>query len=192
MCVPLTVCRTHCQVRCWDETDQAESRTVNQPPPHPNGFDTGSIEPKGKHGHHALLSMRLELLISGLITGGIVMALFLALIKPELDHQKWYCRVQESIKNLSTRTPPGVSREQWDLAVEWTLNAHANCCGRREYLKTLEEPEARRFAVELDHGLRGPVDLKTIGWIWDEFERISKHGKMYSDEWRPDRGVHQR
>lgn len=187
-------------MRCRGETNQAvaEGRTVNQPPPDLRDFeldgpgDPPFIDPKGKRGHHAGLPSLLELLVSGLIVGGIFTALFLALIKPELDHQNWHCRVRDSIQSLSTRIPPGVSREQWDSAIDWTLNAHANCCGRPEFLKTLEKPETGRFADELERRLRGPVDLKTIDWIWDEFERISKYGKKYSHEWRPGRGIHSR
>lgn len=50
--------------------------------------------------------------------------------------------------------------------------------------ETRDRAELQRFADELEHRLRGPVDLKIIDWIWDEFERISKYGKHYSDEWR--------
>ena len=57
--------------------------------------------------------------------------------------------------------------------------------------ETRDRAELQRFADELEHRIHGPVDLKTIDWIWDEIERISKYGKKYSDDWRPGRGIRQ-
>ncbi len=157
-----------------------------------DGHRADPIGPKGKPGRRALSSLRLELLLSVIVGGSISSAfLYVAIVKPELDHEHWYLRLEESIKDLAKRRPPGMAHEQWVSAVKWTLNAHANCCGRPEFLKTRDQAELLRFAEELRHRLRGPVDLKTIDWIWDKFERISKYGKEYSDEWRPGRGSHQ-
>ena len=60
-----------------------------------------------------------------------------------------------------------------------------------EFLEMRDRAALERFADELEHRIQGPVDLKTIDWIWDEFERISKYGTHYSDEWRPGRGIRQ-
>jgi hypothetical protein len=94
--------------------------------------------------------LRLEILVSSLIAVGICTIVFVTLIKPSLDHQRWHFRVHSSIKSLATRTPPGVDQEQWAQAVLWTLNANANCCAVAEFLKTRERAELQRFADELD------------------------------------------
>jgi hypothetical protein len=149
------------------------------------------FNPKEKSVHHARSSKRLEILLSSLIVVAICTTVFVTSIKPTLDHQRWHFRVHSSIKRLAARKPPEVEQEQWTQAVLWTLNADANCCAVAEFLKLRDRAELRKFADELDHRIDGPVDLKTIDWIWDEFERISKYGKKYSDKWRPGRGIHQ-
>src|SRR5262249_22326902 len=139
---------------------------------------------KRKLVRHAGFSL-LEILVSALITAGICTMVFVTWIKPRLDHQRWFFRVDASIKNLATQTPPGVDQEQWTQAVLWTLNADGNCCAVADFLKTRDRAELQQFADELERRINGPVDPKTIDWIWDEFERISKYGKMYSDKFRP-------
>ena len=149
------------------------------------------FHPKRKSARQARSSLRLEILLSALITAGISTIVFVTLIKPTLDHRRWFNQVDASIESLATRRPPGVDQDQWMLAVLWTQNANANCCAMAEFLKTRDRAALERFADELEHRIQGPVDLKTIDWIWDEFERISKYGKHYSDEWRPGRGIRQ-
>ncbi len=149
------------------------------------------FDPKRKSARQARSSLRLEILVSALITAGICTIVFVTWIKPNLDHQRWFFRVDASIKSLATRRPPGVDQEQWTQAVLWTQNANGNCCTVAEFLKKRDRADLDRFADELEHRIHGPVDLKTIDWIWDEFERISKYGKHYSDEWRPGRGIRQ-
>jgi hypothetical protein len=61
---------------------------------------------------HALSFPRLELVLSALIIVGICTIVFMASIKPQLDHQRWFVRVQESIKKLAPMRPSGVSHEQ--------------------------------------------------------------------------------
>jgi hypothetical protein len=156
-----------------------------------DGDHAGRVDPKGKSGRHALSFSWLELLVSALITVGICTIVFVTWIKPIHDHQRWFFRVEGSIKSLASRRPPGVNHEQWEQAVRWTLHAHRNCCVVREFLKTRERVGLQRFADELDLRVRGPVDLKIIDWVWDEIERISKYGKKYSDDWRPGRGIRQ-
>ena len=148
------------------------------------------VGPRRKPGRHALPISWVELLVSALITVCGCTILYVTLIKPHHDHQRWFFRVEGSIKRLATKRPPGVSNEQWEQAVFWTLNAHANCCAVPEFLKMRDKAELERFADELEHRVRGPADPKIIDWIWDEFERISRYGKKYSYAWRPGRGIH--
>jgi hypothetical protein len=156
-----------------------------------DGDHADRVDPRRKSGRHALPLTRLEFLVSALITVSICTIVYVTWIKPIHDHGRWFDRVNGSIKSLATRRPTGVSQEQWKQAVRWTLTAHANCCSAPEILRTRDRAELQRFADELEHRLRGPVDLEIIDWIWDEFERISEHGKKYSDGYRPGRGIHQ-
>ncbi len=147
------------------------------------------VDPRRKPGRTALSFTRAELLVSALITVCGCTILYVTLIKPHHDHQHWFFRVEGSIKSLATKKPPGVSKEQWEQAIFWTLNAHGNCCAVQEFLKTRDKAELQRFADELEYRVRGPVDPKIIDWIWDEFERISKYGNKYSYNWRPGKGI---
>ena len=156
-----------------------------------DGVRVDPLRPTRKSGRHARSSLRLELLTAALITVSICTVVYVTWIKPIHDHQRWFFRVNASIKSLATRRPPGVDQERWTQAVLWTLNANGNCCAVAEFLKTRDRAELQRFADELEHRIHGPVDLKTIDWIWDEIERISKYGKKYSDDWRPGRGIRQ-
>lgn len=66
--------------------------------------------------------------------------------------------------------------------VAWTLNAHSNCI---TFSPNIPQAERDRFLANLQERLRGPVELTTIDWIWDELVRLTSYGKTYSDNWRP-------
>jgi|SRR5262245_4006302 len=104
--------------------------------------------------------------------------------EPLRSHARWYNRVRDAIRELASRRPPEVSRGQWEFVIGWTLNLHANCGGSAG-AEGREWQEA--FVAELKRRLQGPVGLNTIDWIWDEYERATRHGKDYSDRWRPTR-----
>ncbi len=111
-------------------------------------------DPEGISGRHVISFPRLELVLSALIIVGICTIVFIASIKPQLDHQHWFVRVQGSIKKLAPMRPPGVSHEQWANAVAWTLNAHVNCCSSPEFLTSRDKAELQRFGEKLDRRLR--------------------------------------
>ena len=46
------------------------------------------------------------------------------------------------------------------------------------------------FEAELKRRLQGPVTLKDIDWIWDEYAAHTEHGQQYSDKYRPTRDKH--
>jgi hypothetical protein len=120
-----------------------------------------------------------------LVGGGVLLAGSLALwlgiaepIRSRASHRGWYERVRADLMSLVHRRPPGVTKGQWDYAVGWTFNLHANC-------GTPDRSWRDGFAVELERRLQGPVTLADIEWIWDEYARNTSNGQAYSDRWRP-------
>lgn len=64
----------------------------------------------------------------------------------------------------------------------WTLNLHANCASD---FTQVDSRAAEVFVDELERRIGGTVNLATIDWIWDEYSKFTKHGKEYSDKYRP-------
>ena len=72
---------------------------------------------------------------------------------------------------------------QWNNVVGWTIQGHTNTLIANWWIP---RAEMDRFLAELRERLRGPVELATIDWIWDEFERLAPdHGPTYSRNHRP-------
>jgi hypothetical protein len=104
-------------------------------------------------------------------------------IIPTIGHKEFCDATRAELKTLAEKRPPDVTPRQWDEVVFWTLNLHANCI-----MSNMRMPRAERakFLAELRERLSGPVDLKTIDWIWDEVVRLSPGcGKTYSERHRP-------
>jgi hypothetical protein len=117
------------------------------------------------------------LVATGVVIGG-ALAFWFGLAEPIHAHSVWYKRVRVDHMTLVDRRPPGVTKGQWDYAVGWTINLHANCGeANREWRE--------QFAVELERRLEGQITLVDIEWIWDEYARNTKYGQRYSDNYRP-------
>lgn len=104
-------------------------------------------------------------------------------IDPARRHSE-FCRATKiELKSLAKKRPPGVTRDQWHHVVAWTLNGHANCL---TFSPCVAQHDRDHFVTDLRERLRGPVDLQTIDWIWDEFVRLAPSwGPSYSERWRP-------
>ena len=98
-----------------------------------------------------------------------------------------FCReTRAELETLARKRPPGVTRDQWAHVVGVTLNAHGNTLAFR---LLIPRAEMARFESELRERLRGPVDLGTVDWIWDEFARLcGGSAQSYVDRWRPTLG----
>jgi len=108
---------------------------------------------------------------------------WLAAVRPTQQHRQLYDDIRQSIDGLRHKRPNGLRREEWAYIVGWTLNAHANCCGARDFITDYDRFAS--FAAELKRRLDGDVDLQTVDWIWDEFEAFSSVGPWYSETFRP-------
>jgi hypothetical protein len=104
-------------------------------------------------------------------------------IDPARRHTE-FCRVTRAeLEVLTRKRPPNITRKQWHHIVAWTFNAHGNCL---TFSPNIPQPERDRFVGELRGRLRGPVNLRTVDWIWDEFVRLAPSvGSSYSEQWRP-------
>ena len=126
---------------------------------------------------------RTSLLGGLLVAGGLAFAWF-GCLAPLRDHGRWYREVREDIVALLRKRPPDVSKGQWEFAVGWTINLHANAGG----MWSTVDPDWRPgFAAELRRRLQGPMSLADIDWIWDEYAAHTKYGPSYSDKYRPTR-----
>lgn len=96
-----------------------------------------------------------------------------------------YRQLKLDIQSLANRRPAHVPPGEWEFAVGWTLNLHANC----GLLYGKDTAEMQNFSNEFSRRLEGPVGLHTIDWIWDEYERLTKRGKSYSEKYRPTTSV---
>jgi hypothetical protein len=96
-----------------------------------------------------------------------------------------FCRITRvELESLARKRPEGVTREQWHHVVAWTLNGHGNIL---EFKQDIPQAERDLFVSELRERLAGPaVDLSTIDWIWDQYERLwPGYGPVYSGRYRP-------
>ncbi len=103
-------------------------------------------------------------------------------IVPIRRHMAFCDETRVEFMSLASKRPHDVSPRQWDNIVFWTLNAHGNCL---TFSPEIPQPEHDRFLADLRERLRGPVDLESIDWIWDELVRLTSNGKRYSDRYRP-------
>jgi hypothetical protein len=111
---------------------------------------------------------------------------WLRVAAPTWSHSQWYTRVRGDLMALTHKRPPAVSRGQWEFAVGWTINLHANCGS----IRTAVEPGWRDgFAEQLERRLAGPITLADIEWVWDEYASHTDNGRTYSDRWRPTSAV---
>lgn len=128
-------------------------------------------------------SRRLLLVAGFVFVGGLALAWF-GWVQPIHEHLRWHRQVRPDILALAHKRPLGVSNGQWEFAVGWTLNLHANAGG----IHTTVDPDWRLgFAAELRRRLDGPMTLADIDWIWDEYAAHTKYGPSYSDKYRPTR-----
>ena len=123
----------------------------------------------------ALKSIVLLLLI---LAGPLSFWVFL--LEPHYSRHQWSLRVQNVLRTLPTKRPADVTPGQWEFMVGWTYNLHANCY-------SVNQREIWPFLKQLEQRLQGPVNAATIGWIWDEYTRITDWGQRYSDNYRPTR-----
>ena len=106
-------------------------------------------------------------------------------IEPIGRHARLFHHLESAIGGLALHRPPGVPAAQWRYAVDSTYYANEVCCSIHE---PVDLHGLARFSRELDERIgRGSVDMSTIDWIWDEFERITCAGHRFSRDHRPTR-----
>lgn len=116
------------------------------------------------------LSTRRLMLLVALIT--LPLAFDARYLKPYRDHRRWFSRVDACLEKLNAKQPQNLSIELWTNLTNWNNNLHGNCGFSPFYLTDKQLAEA--FADELELRVEGPVDLKTIDWIWDEYMRFTR------------------
>lgn len=118
-----------------------------------------------------------------LVVAGGVACWFLAL-QPIREHREWYDRVQAGIHSLVDRRPADVPPGEWEFLVGWTINLHGNCGAD---FTGVDREQMWAFATELERRLEGPVTAATVDWIWDEYARFTRGGRVYGERYRPTR-----
>ena len=127
-------------------------------------------------------SPRTTFLLMALGLAGILTLFYFESIEPIRRQTRFTQSVRRDLESLFLKRPKDVTPKQWRGVVEWTLSAQVNCL---RFQKSITREDMDRFERELTERVSGPVDLKTIDWIWDEIARISMHGKRYGETWRP-------
>jgi hypothetical protein len=115
-------------------------------------------------------------------------AFWFGVYEPIRRHKDFCTATREELETLAKKRPPDFTREQWNNIVGWTINAHGNTVVATwpRWGSRIPRTEMDRFLAELRRRLSGPVDLATIDWIWDEFERLAPElGPQYSRRYRP-------
>jgi hypothetical protein len=82
--------------------------------------------------------------------------------------------IRQIIKDLRPRCPPDLTARQWESAVGWTLNLHAN-----SLLFQADAQTIRKFEGRLRKKVVGEVNLATIDWIWQEYAQVCRGGAQY-------------
>ena len=127
-------------------------------------------------------SPRTTFLLMALGLAGILTLFYFESIEPIRRQTRFTQSVRRDLESLFLKRPKDVTPKQWRGVVEWTLSAQVNCL---RFQKSIKREDMDRFERELTERVSGPVDLKTIDWIWDEIARISMQGKRYGEIWRP-------
>ena len=122
------------------------------------------------------------LILMALGMTGILTLFYFESIEPIRRQTRFTRSVERDLESLYLKRPKELTPKQWRGVVEWTQNAQANCL---RFQKSIKRDDMDRFERQLKERAAGPVDLKTIDWIWDEIARISMQGKRYAETWRP-------
>jgi hypothetical protein len=83
--------------------------------------------------------------------------------------------IERRLQSLVDSRPHDMSPRQWESAVAWTLNLHANSLISFQ----ADGPAIANFDQRLAKKLAEPVDMHTIHWIWDEYDEICRGGANY-------------
>ncbi len=79
------------------------------------------------------------------------------------------------INDLRKRCPPELTPRQWESAVSWTNNLHANSLlPFQSDARTI-----RQFEDRLRRKTEEKVNMATIDWIWAEYARVCPGGAHY-------------
>ncbi len=77
---------------------------------------------------------------------------------------------------LYLRRPPDVNPDEWDVAASWAGTAYCNVFFSPEHTPL---KELKQFCMELEERLRGPIEFKTIDWVWERLGRTGQCGLHY-------------
>jgi hypothetical protein len=99
---------------------------------------------------------------------------FVRLIRYGREHRATH----EVLMGLSSRRPPNIDAEVWEIATAWAGTAYCNVCFSPAHVPF---DELCRVHTDLDEALKGPVDLETIDWIWDRLGRTGPTGREYQE-----------
>jgi hypothetical protein len=88
-------------------------------------------------------------------------------------------KIHVQILSLADRRPAEMTQSQWDSAVSWTNNLHANSL----VWGFKNAAPIRSLRLQIESRLDGPVTMDTIIWIWDQYAELCPLGARYQ-KWR--------
>lgn len=90
-------------------------------------------------------------------------------------------QTRDKIESLTARCPAGVPPKQWQNALSWT----ANLIGQEYSSPVDSDPDSlKQLYQALDDRIKGPVDLTTLQWVWDQCEKAPRAGAEYAIKFR--------
>ena len=134
---------------------------------------------------------RRTLVIATVCVATVGAAFWLGFYRPLKRNQEFNRVVRAELLTLAQKPrPEGLTAKQWHNIVGWTIQGYWNTLPWQNQpplaWRGIPSAEMDRFEAELKHRLADPVDLATIDWIWDEFERLAPdYGPKYSRNHRP-------
>lgn len=122
---------------------------------------------------------RIQFGIRALFVVLTVLAILLAgygwLYRKHIEPRQHTAAIEQHLKSLALRRPQELTPRQWESAVAWTGNLHANSLLRFQ----ADGPAIRHLEQRLAKKLAGDVNLDTIHWIWDEYAKACPGGAAY-------------
>lgn len=83
------------------------------------------------------------------------------------------------VNALAARRPSGVPKDQWLQAVEWTSYVMGEIFGRSDYDRRNVDVLGE-LCEGLDERTAEEVDLATLQWVWDQFDKIEPDGEDFA------------
>jgi hypothetical protein len=126
----------------------------------------------------------LRTMLLGVLLISVVLAVVAPFVRFVGTQRRFYGLVEQvgnDIASLELRRPADVPPDQWKRAVDWTRNLIYQV-----YFSPIDsDPDSlEQLRDQLRQKLNGPVDLRTLQWIWEHCENAPRQGAVWAINFR--------